>query len=262
MLAITEEKHNSRTQMPPNLLALRVDLVITDTNPGHTPQAACKFSSSSVRRSWFKEPPKESWWSEPPKQPTRTAQLVENLIIFAIFFGSIGYCFTLSAFMDRLKAEIKNLDIFGVEQLRDDLEKHIGTSQKPKETIGHDDCLPSASNMVSDSACRRGQSPGSNLAKPANHTSLLLATAQAQEAEKQEENRRRLANARIPNPNSEDVGERLAAYWKDPKNKPELRKWWNRLSYRERSRYWNVALGLKSKFGVDWPNDDSNPFKN
>ncbi|CAL8583669.1 hypothetical protein XPA_009290 [Xanthoria parietina] len=67
--------------------------------------------------------------------------------------------------MDRLKAEMKNLDIFGVEQLRDDLEKHIGTSQKPKETIGHDDCLPSASNMVSDSACRRGQSPGSNLAK-------------------------------------------------------------------------------------------------
>lgn len=235
--------------------------MVADTDPGHTPQAACSFSSSSSRKSWFKEPPKESWWSEPPKKPTRTAQLVENLVIFAICVGSIGYCFTLSAVTDRLKAEIKNLDIFGIEQLRDDLEKHIGTSQKPKETIDHDGCLPSASNMVSGSACRRGQSPGSNLAKPENHTSLLSATAQAREAEKQEAKRRQLANTRTPSPNSEDPGERLAAYWKDPKNKPELKKWWNRLSYSERNRYWDVALGLRYEFGVDWPNDDSNPFK-
>ncbi len=235
--------------------------MVTDTNPGHEPQPACNFSSSSVRKSWFKEPPKESWWSEPPKKPSHAARLVENLVIFAVCVGGIGYCFPFPAVMDRLKAEMKNLDIFGVEQLRDDLEKHIGTSQKPKETIDHDDCLPSASNMVSDSACRRGHSPGSNLAKPQNHTSLLSATAQAQEAEKQEAERRRLANTRTPSPNSEDPGERLAAYWKDPKNKPELKRWWNRLSYRERNRYWNVALGLKYEFGVDWPNDDSNPFK-
>ncbi|KAI4109136.1 MAG: hypothetical protein LQ339_001942 [Xanthoria mediterranea] len=216
--------------MPPTLLALRVYLVITDTTPGHTPQAACNFSSSSVRKAWFKEPPKKSWWSEPPKKPSRAAQFVENIVIGAICVGSIGYGLTLPTVTDRLKAEMKNLDIFGVEQLRDDLEKQIRTSQKPNEAINHDDCIPSASKIGSDSASGRGQIPESNLLRSENHSSLLLAAAQAQDAEAQEAERMRLANTRIPSPNSEDPEERLAAYWKDPKNKPELSEWWDNIS--------------------------------
>ncbi|KAI4235001.1 MAG: hypothetical protein LQ349_003441 [Xanthoria aureola] len=192
------------TQMPPTLLAF------------------------AVRKSWFKEPPKKSWWSEPPKKPSRAAQFIENLVIGAVCIGSIGYCLTLSAVTDRLKAEMKNLDIFGVEKLRDDLEKHIRTSQKPNEAIDHDDCLPSASKMDSASASGRGQPPDSNLPSPETHSSLLLAAAQAQDAETQQAERMRLTRARIPSPNSEDPEEQLAAYWKDPKNKPELSEWWDR----------------------------------
>lgn len=169
---------------------------------------------------------------------------------------------TLPAVTDRLKAEMKNLDIFGVEKLRDDLKKHIGTSQKPNETIGHDDCLPSASKIVSDSASGRGQPPDSNLSSPENHSSLLLAAAQAQDAEAQEAERRRLANTRSPSPNSEDPEERLAAYWKDPKNKPELSEWWHSMSHEEHQEcWWYVAMRFRYKFGVDWPDDYSNPFE-
>ncbi|CAO1596919.1 hypothetical protein XANCAGTX0491_000746 [Xanthoria calcicola] len=75
-----------------------------------------------------------------------------------------------------------------------------------------------------------GQPPDSNLPSPETHSSLLLAAAQAQDAETQQAERMRLTRARIPSPNSEDPEEQLAAYWKDPKNKPELSEWWDNIS--------------------------------
>lgn len=175
--------------------------MITDTTPGHTPQAACNFSSSAVRKSWFKEPPKKSWWSEPPKKPSRAAQFIENLVIGAVCIGSIGYCLTLSAVTDRLKAEMKNLDIFGVEKLRDDLEKHIRTSQKPNEAIDHDDCLPSASKM--DSASASGRRPTSRFQSTKSRNPFQLAISGCTGTRCRDPASREDATHESPNPQSQ-----------------------------------------------------------
>ncbi|KAI4270722.1 MAG: hypothetical protein L6R38_007032, partial [Xanthoria sp. 2 TBL-2021] len=227
----------------------------------YMPKAAHNFSSSSGRKSWFKEPPKESWWSEPPKKPNAAVQFAENLIIGVLCVAPIGYCLTLPAVTDSLKAEMKKLDIFGVEKLRGELEEHIRESQKPGESLDHPECLSSASKIVSDNAGGRNQPSDTKLPSSEDHLSLLSATAKARDAEKQEEKRKWLARTRTPNPNSKDPGERLAAYWKDPKNKAELREWWNRLSFAEQLKYSNVTRELRYQFGVDWPNGNSNPFK-
>lgn len=84
--------------------------------------------------------------------------------------------------------------------------------------------LSSASKIVSSNAGGCSQPPESNLPRPEDPLGLLFATLNAQDAEKQEEKRKLLARTRIPDPNSKDSGKRLAAYWKDPKNKAELRE--------------------------------------
>lgn len=54
----------------------------------------------------------------------------------------------------------------------------------------------------------------------------------------------------------------MAAYWKDPKNKPELSEWWDSMSHEEHQEcWWYVAMRFRYKFGVDWPSDYSNPFE-
>lgn len=216
------------------------------------PKAARNFSSSPGRKSWFKEP---------PKKPNATVQLAENLIIGALCVAPIGYCLTLPAVTDSLKAEMKKLDIFGVEKLRGELEEHIRKSEKPGESLDHPECLSSASKIVSDDAGGRIQPPDLRISSSEDHLGLLSATLKARDAEKQEEKRKWLAQTRTPNPNSKDPGERLAAYWKDPKNKAELGKWWDRLSFAEQLKYSDMACGLRYEFGVDWPYGSSNPFK-
>ncbi|KAL8753486.1 MAG: hypothetical protein Q9199_005014 [Rusavskia elegans] len=219
---------------------------------GYMPKAARNFSSSPGRKSWFKEP---------PKKPNAAVQFAENLIIGGLCVAPIGYFLTLPTVTDPLKAEMKKLDIFGVEKLRGELEEHIRNSQKPGESLDHPEYPPSASETISDNAGGRSQPPESKLLRSEDHLGLLSATLKTRDAEKQEEKRKWLAQTRTPNPNSQDPGERLAAYWKDPKNKAELTKWWDRLSFAEQLKYSDVTCGLRYQFGVDWTYGNSNPFK-
>ncbi|KAL8850166.1 MAG: hypothetical protein Q9221_004852 [Calogaya cf. arnoldii] len=156
------------------------------------------------------------------QQPSVFNEYVRNAIFSSLGVGAVGYYLLGPEYLtDIWKANKEQPDVFGFVRSQGQIPGYSHESQEP------------------------------------SGSSAQLAL----DAEKEENERRLMAGAREPDPNSKDPREQLAAYWKDPKNKTELRKWWDKLSYSDQSKYWNIALDLRYNFGVVWEYSSVNPFK-
>ncbi|KAL8894308.1 MAG: hypothetical protein Q9192_004428, partial [Flavoplaca navasiana] len=220
-----------------------------------------KFSSQPCRKSWFKEPAKESWWSEPPRKPSAAARFAEKLVIGCICVGPVGYCLTLPAVKDHLKAGMKDLDIFGVEKLRSEFEEHIRQSQKPHRSVSALDSSPAATDAMPTAAEQHQEAVKTKgqISQAPHHKSD--AAYEQQRAKEERIEKEKFSESRIPNPYSRDEEECLAATWLNPACKPYWSLWWETASKEERHAFWMVGLKLKYKFGFIWNDPDENPWK-
>ncbi|KAL8655773.1 MAG: hypothetical protein Q9226_002917, partial [Calogaya cf. arnoldii] len=117
------------------------------------------------------------------------------------------------------KVNTEQPDVFGFMRSQGETSGNPHDSQEPCESTDQLAGLPGASKVTAN---------GHTL--PPNAQSLqdiIHGATKARDAEREERERRLLAGAKKPDPNSEDPREQLAAYWNDPKNKAELRKWWD-----------------------------------
>ena len=157
-----------------------------------------------------------------------------------------------------MNAKMKDLDIFGVEKLRSELEEHMSRSQKPQQSVSASgsspaatDTMPTAAKQHQETVNTKGQTP--------HHKSDALYEQQKAKEEKIE--KERFSESRIPNPYSKDEDECLAATWLNPACKPYWSLWWETASKEERHAFWMVGLKLKYKFGFIWNDPDENPWK-
>ncbi|KAL8976403.1 MAG: hypothetical protein Q9205_007578 [Flavoplaca limonia] len=228
---------------------------------GRLVRSTRNFSSQPYRKSWFEEPAKESWWSEPPRKPSAAARFAEKLVIGCICVGPVGYCLTLPAVKDRLNAKLKDLDIFGVEKVRGELEEHIRQSQKPRQLVYSSESIQAAADAIPNAAGQKEQVVNAKDQTPHTYHAMLHAAREQQKAKKESIEGEMLSGSRTPNPDSNDVEERLAAALQNPACRFFYSCWWESASYEERYELWLVALKLKYQFGFIWESPDENPWK-
>ncbi|KAL9633531.1 MAG: hypothetical protein Q9204_003355 [Flavoplaca sp. TL-2023a] len=220
-----------------------------------------KFSSQPCRKSWFKEPAKESWWSDSPKKPSAAARFAEKLVLGCIIVGSVGYCLTLPAVKDHLNAKLKDLDVFGVEKLRSELEEHMSQSKKPQQSISVSGSSPTVTDPMSTAAKQHEEAVNTKGQTSQAPHHMSDAAYEQQKAEEERIEKEKFSESRIPNPFSRDEDECLAATWLNPACKPYWSLWWETASKEERHAHWMVGLKLKYKFGFIWNDPDENPWK-
>lgn len=90
---------------------------------------------------------------------------------------------------------------------------------------------------------------------------MFHAAREQQKAKEESMEIKRLSGSRTPNPDSNDVEERLAAALQNPACRFFYSCWWESALYEERHELWLVALKLKYQFGFIWKEPDENPWK-
>ncbi|KAL9015417.1 MAG: hypothetical protein Q9180_008868, partial [Flavoplaca navasiana] len=154
--------------------------------------------------------------------------------------------------MDHLKAKMKDLDIFGVEELRSELKEHIRQSQKPHQSVLASEPIPAAADAVPHPTGQNEPVINAKYQTPHSNHAMLHAAREQQKAKEESMEREMLSGSRTPNPDSDDVEERLAAALQNPACGFFYSCWWESASYEERRELWLVALKLKYQFGFVW----------